>query len=179
MRRLILFRHAKSSWSDPTLADHDRPLSKRGKRDAPVMARFLRERGFVPARIICSTAVRTRETLRLALPGLLDVGVPAITFSGAIYEAPVDAILQAVARADRDDNTVMIVGHNPGLEDVAGLLIGAGRTQDRARLAAKFPSAAVAVIDFEAQTWSRLRPHSGTLVAFAGPKFLTGGNAGA
>ncbi|WP_018698842.1 SixA phosphatase family protein [Amorphus coralli] len=170
MRRLILLRHAKSSWDDPTQADFDRPLNRRGRRVAPIMARYMAAHDLVPDRILCSTAQRTRETLAALLPevrGPLD-----IRLIDEIYEASETAIIDAIRRLGGDARTVLVIGHNPGMEECAETLVGSTGDGLAEAFATEFPTATVAVIDFEIDAWEALAPDGGHLSAFVRPKDL-------
>ena len=136
--RLILTRHAKSDWSTPGAPDHDRPLNARGRRQAPLVGRWLASRRDLPARILCSDATRTRETLDLILP---ELGVaPDVSFDAALYHAAPETILAAI-RAELVP-TVMVIGHNPGLAEAALRLCHTPPANPRF---AYFPTAATAV----------------------------------
>ena len=172
MRTLLLFRHAKSSWDDPSLDDHDRPLSPRGLRDAPRMGRFIAQLGCHPDLVLCSTAVRTRETLRLALGPLLEATVPEISFDRDLYEVPARHIRGIVSATPDSVATMMVIGHNPGMQDLALELTGNGEPEDRRRLAAKYPTAALALITFPVSSWRNIGPGAGNLVTFMTPKLL-------
>ena len=110
-RKLVLLRHAKSAW--PDLPDHERPLAGRGRRDAPVMGRWLRAAGHVPDQVLCSTARRTRETWQLAQPGL--GAAPPVSFEDQVYEASAAQLLDLARRAPPAAKTLLIVGHDPGI----------------------------------------------------------------
>lgn len=175
MKRLILFRHAKSSWTDSGLADHDRPLAPRGRRAAPAMARWLHDHDFLPRRVVCSSALRTRQTWSL----LAEVwetlgadGLPDVVVDRDLYLAHPGDIRAVVTESPMDLDALMLVGHNPGLHDLAATLATPGATRSHRRLARKFPTAAVAVLDFDVERWSDLRPGEGRLVAFMRPKDL-------
>ena len=174
-RRLVLLRHAKSAWPDlPDLPDHERPLAKRGRRDAPAAGRWLREAGFIPDRVLCSTACRTRETWQLMVPEL-GPGPPPVSYQDQVYAADSETLLRLARQAGPGTSSMMIIGHNPGLQDLALTLAAspdgdtaAGLTQ---RAAAKFPTAAIAVLAF-AGAWSRLGPGGAQLIAFVTPSDL-------
>lgn len=173
MRRLILLRHAKSSWDRPDLDDHDRPLAPRGIRAAPAVARWLADRGFVPERVLCSDAVRTRQTWSLvaeAWDGLSTV--PSLSVRADLYLASPRGILREVAAEPDDVGSVMVVGHNPGMHDLARTLAQPGSTVEHRRLARKFPTAAAAVLEFDDGAWDDLAPGGGALAAFVRPKDL-------
>jgi phosphohistidine phosphatase len=154
VRRLYLLRHAKSSWDDPGLADHDRPLAPRGRRAAKAIGRHLREQGIEPELILCSTAVRARQTLeRLGLAGA--------QFAPELYGAGASALLAGLREVPPEVASVMLIGHNPGIQDLARLLAGFDE---------KFPTAALAII--ECPDWSTLDRGTGVLVGFVRPREL-------
>jgi phosphohistidine phosphatase len=169
MLTLYLFRHAKSAWDDPSLADFDRPLAPRGERAAPAMAAYMKAQGLGPDLVLCSAARRTRDTWAL-MAGTLDQ--PRTTYLDEIYEAEPPALAAAIRRAPADARRLMLIGHNPGLEDLAQGLIASGDRDRRKALAEKFPTAALAVIDFDIETWRDLAPATGRLTLFMIPKRL-------
>jgi phosphohistidine phosphatase len=177
-RTLVLFRHAKSAW--PDVADHDRPLARRGIRTAPVMGRWLREAGLLPGQVLCSTARRARETWQFAQAGL--AATPPVTFDARIYESTATGLLAVIRDVPPATGTLLLIGHNPALEDLALLLAtdpgdqaGPGPAGaapgDLARMRAKFPTAAIAVLGFPG-TWSGLAPGRARLTAFVMPRDL-------
>jgi len=173
--RLLLLRHAKSDWSTDA-DDHDRPLSARGRKAAPEMGHYMRAEGYVPAVVLCSTATRTRETLDLLLSAWKDE--PSVNYDRALYLAEWPQLVVAVKKAPASASPLLLIGHNPGLEQMA---VGLCRAPDGAaerdrlkRLASKFPTAALAVLDFEITSWGDLHPGSGELVAFTRPKDVAG-----
>src|SRR5690349_24829063 len=117
-RELVLFRHAKSAW--PDVPDHDRPLADRGIRAAPVMGRWLRDAGLVPDLVLCSTAGRARETWQFAQAGL--AATPPVTFDARIYEAAATDLLAVIREVPAATGTLLLIGHNPAIEDLALLL---------------------------------------------------------
>lgn len=168
MRRLMLFRHAKSSWDDPELTDFDRPLNKRGRKAVPLMGRHIAGKGLLPERILCSTSKRTRETLAGLLSYLRDE--TSIELLPQLYEASAATIREVVRTQGGEAETLMVIGHNPGLQTCASELIGSdtGRLADSVN--AHFPTGALAVIDFEIADWAEAE--RGRLVSFCGPKDL-------
>lgn len=169
MRRLILLRHTKSDWP-AGLVDRDRPLAARGRRAAPLMGRLLVERGHVPDKVVVSPAVRTVETWALASAGLLRL--PAAEQDARIYEAPAYALANVIRETDEEVGTLLLVGHNPGIETLASELIAHGPKDQRQRLARKYPTGGLAVIDCAIDNWRDLAPGCGTLVAFTVPRDL-------
>lgn len=146
MKTLVLVRHAKSAWGDPALADHDRPLNERGRRDAPEMGRRLRERGTAPDVILSSTAVRARTTAE-ALAAALGVDRAALVLDERLYGSTPETILDVVAGLDDELTTAMVVAHDPGVSDLAYRLSGEIE---------HMPTCAVAEFRFAAWSWSAL-----------------------
>lgn len=167
--RLVLLRHAKSAW--PDVADHERPLGPRGLRDAPAAGRWLRDAGCLPALVICSTARRTRETWALAA-GQLAAEVP-VRFDERVYAAEPEELLEVVSEVPEEVGTLLLVGHNPGLEELAVSLAreaaGAAEAGAMARLSQKFPTSAIAVLACPG-SWRNLAPGSARLTDFAVPR---------
>ena len=165
MRQVWLLRHAKSSWDDPTLADEDRPLAPRGVRDAATMASYLASVD-PPRFVLCSAGLRARQTLAAVLPSL---GSPVeIGIEPGLYTFDAEVVIERLQRLHEAVTSVMLVGHNPALEDAA-LRLSAGGAE-RARLEAKFPTAALATIDLPDTPWASLRGGTGTLTRFVVPK---------
>ena len=165
--RLLLLRHAKSSWDAPHLADHNRPLSGRGRRAAHAVREHLADRDALPELVLCSSAVRTVETLdgiRPVLPAGTTIDVEA-----GLYAADVDDLLVHLRRVSETVDSVMLIGHNPGLEDLAMLLVGAGDPAGRAAMEAKFPTAALAHLSVD-RPWRELAPGVATLDQFWTPR---------
>jgi phosphohistidine phosphatase len=169
MLTLYLFRHAKSAWDDPSLADVDRPLAPRGERAAPAMAAYMKAQGLHPDLVLCSAARRTHDTWAL-MAGTL--GQPRTTYLDEVYEAEASALAAAIRRAPAGARRLMLIGHNPGLEDLALSLIASGDRDARKALAEKFPTAALAVIEFDIESWRDLAPATGRLTLFMTPKRL-------
>jgi phosphohistidine phosphatase len=168
-RRLVLLRHAKSDW--PEVADHDRPLAKRGRGDAPRVGRWLGESGYVPDAVVCSTALRARETWELAAGGLLAAAPdahPAVRYEPRVYEASVLGLLMLVREFKPDWQTVLVVGHNPGMADLT-----VGLTGPPPEPPPPFPPAAVAVLGLPGD-WADAAPGEGRLLAFTVPADLRG-----
>jgi phosphohistidine phosphatase len=173
VRRLVLLRHAKSDW--PDVADHDRPLAERGRRDAPAVGRWLAASGCRPDAVVCSTARRAMETWELAAAALAAVpadgvpadGVPAagpeVRFEPRIYEATVLGLLMLVREFEPRWQTVLMVGHNPGLAELTIGLAGPEPEPPRA-----FPTAFVAVLGLPGG-WAEAAPGEARLLEFALP----------
>ena len=146
MTTIQLLRHAKSSWAEPGVADHDRPLNRRGREAAPQMGRFIAKRLEVPALILCSTARRARETLGLVFEGMGEA--PEARLTRAIYEAEAGDLIDLLRDAGDPGGPVMLIGHNPAIEDCADALAGPESEADAAqRMAMKFPTAGLAVFE--------------------------------
>jgi phosphohistidine phosphatase len=169
MKRLYLLRHAKSSWDDPTLADEDRPLAPRGRRAAKVMARHLRRTGTTPELVLCSPSTRTRQTLTRIAPGLGENANVQIKLD--LYGASASALLEVLHEVPDEVDSVMLIGHNPGIQDLVLSLARAG--SESARVRTKFPTAAMATLELGA-SWRELAPGSAELVSFVKPKELAG-----
>jgi phosphohistidine phosphatase len=168
MRRVYLLRHAKSSWKDRSLADRDRPLAGRGKRAAKAVAGHIEAAGIRPDLVLCSPARRSRETLN-GVEAAFGERVEA-RFEEALYGASVAELLARLRALPPEVDSVMIVGHNPGLEELALALASEGA--ERARLQEKYPTAALATIDLPADDWSAIEPGSGEFVAYVRPRDL-------
>jgi phosphohistidine phosphatase len=168
MKRVYLLRHAKSSWKDRSLPDRDRPLAGRGRRAAKAMARHLEAEGVRPDLVLCSPARRTRETLERVESALGD-GVEA-RVDEALYGASESELLAHLKALPEEVGSVMLIGHNPALEELALALASDGA--GLARMSEKYPTAALATIDLPARRWSTVRRRSGELVGFVRPKDL-------
>jgi len=168
-KTLILFRHAKSSWSEG-VEDHERPLAERGRKAAPLMAKWLADKGLKPTIALVSTSRRTQETWSLIAPELGKITKRDV---GEIYEAPAERILDAIHAVEPSVESLIIVGHNPGMEDLARLLIKGDGGEAGARMRKKFPTAGVAVLDLPVDDWTEVRSHVADLADFVTPKSVT------
>jgi phosphohistidine phosphatase len=168
MRRVYLLRHAKSSWRDRSLADRDRPLAGRGRRAAKAVARHLEAEGIRPDLVLCSPARRTRETLERVERGFGDQVEARL--EEALYGASEAELLARLEALPQQVGSVMLIGHNPGLEELALALASEGA--GLARMREKYPTAALATIDLPADHWSAIRRGSGELVGYVRPKDL-------
>ncbi len=169
MLTLSLFRHAKSNWDDPGRKDFDRPLARRGELAASRMGAFMAEHGIEPDLILCSPAVRTRQTLDLVLPYLAG---PTVVYEEGFYLAAASQLLARVRKVEARVRHVMIIGHDPGMHGLAIELAGAGAPESMQALAVKFPTAGLAVFDFDLSDWSMVAPGIGQLRLFMSPKRL-------
>ena len=168
-RTLVLLRHAKSAWPDVT--DHERPLAPRGEKDAPEVGRWLAAAGHVPDQVLCSDARRTRETWQLVREQL-EVD-PPIAVDEQVYQATTGSLLNQIRRTEPSRRTLLVVGHAPAVPELALLLSGAepGDAEATARIREKYPTAAVAVLEFTGD-WAGLEPGAASLVAFVTPREL-------
>jgi len=171
MLTLLLLRHAKSSWDHPLLDDFERPLAERGLKAAPLMGRYIAENDLKPELVLCSSAKRTQATLDLVMPEL-GAPPPAVCYDDQLYLAPASSLMAEIKRAPVRWQRVMLVGHNPGMHELAVQFVGAGDATAREALRAKFPTAALAVITFAAVRWSELAPGAGHLSRFVTPAGL-------
>ena len=170
MKRLSLLRHAKSDRSDPAAADFDRGLTNRGRQAAPAMGRYLRRQKLVPDIVLCSAARRARETWELAAAAL-KAEIP-VEYSERLYLATPAQILRLLHQLPETTESALLIGHNPGFHALALQLLGSGDGEARAQLQAKFPTAALAVIDFEVERWGDLAAGKGKLERFVAPRDL-------
>jgi phosphohistidine phosphatase len=164
-RRLVVLRHAKSAW--PDVADHDRPLAPRGRRDASAAGRWLRDAHYLPDLVVCSTARRTRETWELAAQEL--AGPPPVRYEPRAYDATVPVLLDIVRETPSAGDTLLLVGHNPGVQQLTLHLAADADDDFLERAAAKFPTSAVAVLTW-AGPWAALAAGTARLTAFTVPR---------
>lgn len=170
MRRLLLLRHAKSDWSEPGAGDHERPLNRRGREAAPRIGAYLRRHRLMPDSVLCSTARRTRDTWALVAAEIPDAA--SATYVERIYEATPRTLLDILRNAEPGGAALLVVGHNPGLHELATQLIASGDLDDRERLREKLPTGGLVVIDFAIAEWSKLHARSGRLERFVVPRML-------
>ena len=172
MKTILLLRHAKSTWSDTGLSDHDRPLNRRGERAAKAIADHLVQRGPRPDLILCSTATRARQTLA---PLIERLGPPAppLALEDGLYLASEDRLLDRLKELADDVTTVLLVGHNDGIWQLAEALAGHGKAASLAALREKYPTGTLAVLRAPADAWRDLSAGSGELLAFVRPRDLS------
>jgi phosphohistidine phosphatase len=172
MKRLFLLRHAKAQPADGSTEDYDRTLLLSGMQDAAAMARYLRKGDYKPDLILCSAAARTAQTAELVLQELEG----EVEYRDNLYLAEAPKLLAAVRGAPARIASLMLVGHNPGLEHLATLLAREPvRRKERARheaLEEKFPTSALAILDFDVGRWRDVEKNAGKLVDFVRPKDL-------
>jgi phosphohistidine phosphatase len=170
MRTLYLLRHAKASWSDPAQADIDRPLTERGRRDAANLGEHLRLSGCRPQVVVCSPALRTRQTLDLIATGL---GLQArAEVDERLYGASAQALWQRVHELPDTVTEALLVGHNPGMHELAVNLADHGDDKLRARVREKFPTCAFVTIAWDRDVWADLRRSAATLHDYVTPRDL-------
>ena len=167
MKQLYLLRHAKSSWDDPTLADHERPLAARGQKATSLLKKHLRRKEIAPALVLCSPAKRVVETF-LGIESALgeDVSVQA---ERELYGASAEGLLQRLHAVPEMVPSAMLIGHNPAIQELATTLAQGSKQCEK--LERKYPTGALATFDFEG-SWSSLAPKSVQLVNFVRPKDL-------
>jgi len=164
-RRIVILRHAKADW--PQVADHDRPLAERGRRDAPVAGRWLATTGITPELTLCSTATRTRETWKLLVHEL--PRRPRTVYDERLYEASLGELIAVINEVSDDIRDLMLVGHNPGMHALADALAGEADKDARIRMDRNgFPTSAMAVISFTG-SWKTVEHGVGRLEAYWAP----------
>lgn len=162
-RRLILTRHAKSSWDDPLMEDHDRPLNARGNAAARELGDFLASRGLEPEEVLCSTAKRTRETWDRVAGAVIETR-PEVHYLDALYHASADTMLEVLKTATQP--CVMMIGHNPGIAELAARLPSRPVFDPEFR---KYPTCATLIVDFQIDDWSQVKPGFGSMLEFFRP----------
>jgi phosphohistidine phosphatase len=168
VRTIILLRHAKSSWSDPTLADMDRPLTPRGERASRSIAKYIRRKKIHPALVLCSPSLRTRQTLEAIESSLGKRS--AVELVPALYAASETELLEQLQALPDSIGSVMLIGHNPGLHDLVRVL--ASRRADLRKVEEKFPTGALVTLVVDSNSWAALRPGNAKLVDYVVPKQL-------
>lgn len=162
LRRLVVLRHAKSAWPEG-VADRRRPLAPRGRRDAPAAGRALLDHDVLPDLALCSPALRARQTWELASA---QWGTPPrVQYDPRLYAADADALLKVVREVPDWVETLLVVGHNPGLEDLVLALASDGLDDTLDRVRKKFPTAALAVLTWRGKSWSALKPGKALLTS--------------
>lgn len=162
MKELILIRHAKSSWKDSSLDDFDRPLNKRGKKNAPFMAKRLKKKGFKPDLIISSPSLRTKLTLDYFLKEFKYK--KDVNFEDSIYEAPYENLLNVIRNVPNSVNQLFLIGHNPGLNDLSDFLLGG--------FYENIPTSGVLKIVFYTDSWKDISKNNSKLEFFEYPKMF-------
>lgn len=170
MKKLYVLRHAKSSWDAMDLPDHDRPLAPRGERAALVIGRYMAQRDLIPELVLCSTATRSTETLRL-VASQWEQEVRTVR-DRSLYLTGARTIRQRVAQTEDPVKVILVIGHNPDLHDLTVALAEPGSQAHRRLAETKFPTAALAIFHFAIPDWPSLRSATGTLVDLKTPKVL-------
>lgn len=170
IRQLVLLRHAKSSWDDPGLADHDRPLAPRGRRALDTIREHLADVGPIPDLVLCSTARRAVETWQGVAPDV------EVELDPDLYGARETTLLRRIRQVPGTTGCVLVVAHNPGLEDLAAGLVGTGNPDLRHRLELKFPTGALATLAVT-DPWANLDWGHAELTDYVVPRDLTGHGA--
>ncbi|MFI2435184.1 SixA phosphatase family protein [Streptomyces sp. NPDC018693] len=167
LRRLVVLRHAKSAWPEG-VADHERPLAPRGRRDAPAAGRALAEADCLPDLALCSTAVRARRTWELASA---QWGTPPrVRYDERLYAADVTDLLTVIHETPPEVRTLLLIGHNPGLEQLVLTLAGDGLGDTLDTVRTKFPTSAIAVLAWYGRTWHTLAPGAALLTSTTVPR---------
>jgi phosphohistidine phosphatase len=169
MRRLMLLRHAKTERAAPGERDHDRKLMKRGRADAPVVGAYLAQHGLVPDLALVSPAARAQETWALVAAAFAKA--PRMVTDDRIYSGNPEKLLDLIAEP-RKAHKVLIVGHNPSLQEFALQLIASGGVEAREQLREKLPTSGFVVIDLPIDDWSFARPHAARLERFVTPRLI-------
>ena len=162
----MLLRHAKSSWADATLEDHDRPIQDKGRGRAANLAAWLDDRAIGCDLVLCSTALRTRQTLEVVLPVL---GNPQVRYEPAIYEADAQGLLDLLRTVGEEHDRVLLIGHDPGLQLLAVKLAMTATGDALERLKRKYPTSAFALLSIGEASWAALAPGMGHLAVFQVP----------
>jgi len=169
MRRLMLLRHAKTERAAPGERDRDRKLMKRGRADAPLIGAYMEHHRLTPDLALVSPATRAQETWALVAGAFAKT--PRLVSDERIYNASPETLLAVIAGARKAD-TLLLVGHNPGLQDLAVRMIAAGDVDMREQLKEKLPTSGLVVIDLPIDDWSRIHPHAGRLERFVSPRLI-------
>jgi phosphohistidine phosphatase len=172
MRRLMLLRHSAAERANPGDSDQERPLSPEGRADAATIGAYLGNHSFRPDRVLVSPSTRTRETWRQIAAALRTAPEPV--FDERIYNAAAQSLFNVIAEMAGDAQSVLMLGHNPGLHELAVLLVATGDIDTRERLRENFPTSGVAIIDFALDDWAKLHARSGRLERFVSPKLIAG-----
>ncbi len=170
MRRLLLLRHAKAERSTPGMSDRDRALIERGRGDATKVGAYMAGHALLPDRVLLSPVTRTQETWKCAAKAFKPA--PGAGMVERLYDATPHTILAVVKDIPANVHTALIIGHNPGLHELALMLIATGDLEAREKLREKLPTGGLIIIDFAFDDWNRLHPRSGRLERFVTPKSI-------
>ncbi len=169
MRRLMLLRHAKTERPEPGEPDRERKLAKRGRTDVPVLGAYMARHGLVPELALVSPATRAKETWTLLAPCF--ARTPKAAYEERIYNAAPETLMGLIAEI-KAARSLLVVGHNPGIHDLAVRLIAAGEAAARERVTEKLPTSGLVVIDLAFDDWSRLHARAGRLERFVSPRLI-------
>jgi phosphohistidine phosphatase len=169
MKTLYLLRHAKAIAAGGGVGDEARPLSERGREACGLIGAYMQQKAYAPARVLSSTSVRTRQTVKGVFS---ELEAEAVQWVDALYLAGPEKILQIVQNRGGDAQSVMVVGHNPGLHVLALALASPTHTELRMMLEMKYPTGALCVLRFEVDDWQDIAPGSAELVDFVAPREL-------
>jgi phosphohistidine phosphatase len=170
VRRLLLFRHAKTIRSEPGMDDRARELIERGRKDSAMIGAYMAADALVPDRVLISPAARTKETWKFTAKAF--PSIPAAVIAEQLYDATPRAIIAIIRAAPAAAHTLLVIAHNPGLHELALMLIASGNVNARERLRENLPTAGLVIIDFAFDDWRKLKPRSGRLDRFVSPKLL-------
>jgi phosphohistidine phosphatase len=173
MLRLLLLRHSKAERGRPGERDHERRLSERGRDDAPKIGAYLSKHRYLLDQVVVSTSARTRETWSLAAAAMPNKpGKPEVDFDERIYESTPKGLLAVLRETSPKVRTLLMVGHNPSMHELAVQLVATGDIETRQRMQEGFPTSGLAVIEFALEDWDRVHPESGRLEHFITPRWL-------
>lgn len=174
MRRLMLLRHAKTETNAPSGRDEDRRLDDRGRRDAAEIGGWMRHNPPFPTHVLVSHAMRALQTWEIAWEAMKEtVPAPEVELTPELYGADVAQLLETIRRASvADPKRLMLVGHNPGMHELANALAGSGDPAGRSALADNLPTAGLAIFDFDVDDWTDIGLRRGRLEQFVSPKLL-------
>ncbi|WP_310619210.1 SixA phosphatase family protein [Flexibacterium corallicola] len=170
MLRLMLLRHAKSDWADTAVHDHDRPLSGRGWSAAEAVGLHMHQHNLCPSTVLCSTALRTRQTLIEIMPYMRDN--TKIHLLRDLYNSSESDYVDTICSLGAFSPTLLVVGHNTAIQETALELTGSGSPELISQMEQKYPTAGMAIIDFDARRWSEVGRAAGRLVSFFQPRTL-------
>ncbi len=172
MRRLLLFRHAKAERAEAGESDRERALNERGSKDASRIGAYMAGHALHPDRVVISPSLRTQETWKHAKTAFRPQ--PEAQTVDRLYDAMPKAIFDVIKDTPASARSLLVIGHNPGLHELALMLIASGDTEAREQLREKLPTCGLAIIDFPADDWSKLHPRAGRLERFVTPRSLEG-----
>ncbi len=170
MKTILFMRHAKSDWNSPDQSDFDRPLAPRGERASPQMGQYIEEHDLTPDQVLCSTAVRARQTWDLAAARL--AAPPQVKMLQSLYLASPHDVIEVIREQGGAAECLCIVGHHPGIDGTVLMLAGSGDRVALDRIGAKYPTGALAVLQTGIDDWQALAPGIAELTRFVTPRDL-------